>query len=123
MKISGHCQTFVGYIKRTTAWSEVQVVVAVFDLHIVSLINFVGINLNQRAVIHKNLHKIQALDRAQEITSMAWGNEQESEVSKWLRFAKILSFLYVYLFFFFIPAPNVYFVLSWKVVLCRKLVM
>lgn len=44
-----------------------------------------GINLNQRAVIHKNFHKIQALDRQQEITSMAWGNEQESEVLMGLR--------------------------------------
>ncbi|XP_045102755.1 WD repeat-containing protein 74-like [Portunus trituberculatus] len=44
-----------------------------------------GINLNQKAVIHKNFHKIQALDREQEITSVAWGNEEENEVLMGLR--------------------------------------
>ncbi|KAK8389349.1 hypothetical protein O3P69_008828 [Scylla paramamosain] len=44
-----------------------------------------GINLNQKAVIHKNFHKIQALDREQEITSVAWGNEEENEILMGLR--------------------------------------
>lgn len=44
-----------------------------------------GINLNKKAVIHKNLHNMKALDREQEITSMAWGDEEQTEVLMGLR--------------------------------------
>lgn len=39
-----------------------------------------GINLNQKAVIHKNVHNLKTLDRDYEITAMAWGNQDQTEV-------------------------------------------
>ena len=47
--------------------------------------NSVGINVNQQQVIVINLNSLQSLDRQQEITSMAWGNEDESEILLGLR--------------------------------------
>ncbi|XP_042221798.1 WD repeat-containing protein 74-like [Homarus americanus] len=44
-----------------------------------------GVNLNQKAVIHKNFHKIKALESDQEITSIAWGEEAQTEVMMGLR--------------------------------------
>ncbi|XP_071532235.1 WD repeat-containing protein 74 [Panulirus ornatus] len=44
-----------------------------------------GINLNQKAIIHKNFHKIKALERDEEITAMAWGDEEQSEIMMGLR--------------------------------------
>nr|XP_053636214.1 WD repeat-containing protein 74-like [Cherax quadricarinatus] len=51
-----------------------------------------GVNLNQNAVIHKNFHKIKALERDQEITSMAWGNEDQTEILMGLRNQTIRTF-------------------------------
>ena len=47
--------------------------------------NSVGINVNRQQVIAKNLNSLQSLDRQQEITCMAWGDEDESEILLGLR--------------------------------------
>lgn len=44
-----------------------------------------GINLNQDAVIHKNVHNLKSLDRQHEITAMAWGNQNQTEILIGLR--------------------------------------
>ena len=49
-------------------------------------LNFSAIHLNQKAVIHKNIHNLKALDKQHEITAMTWGNQDESEVGFMLDF-------------------------------------
>ncbi|KAK3857913.1 hypothetical protein Pcinc_035862 [Petrolisthes cinctipes] len=44
-----------------------------------------GVNLNEQYVITKNFHNVKALDREQEITAIAWGDEEETEVLMGLR--------------------------------------
>ncbi|CAL4174144.1 unnamed protein product, partial [Meganyctiphanes norvegica] len=44
-----------------------------------------GCNLNPKAVIHKNFHKVKALERGHEITCMAWGDEDQNEIIMGLR--------------------------------------
>ncbi|XP_068249563.1 WD repeat-containing protein 74 [Palaemon carinicauda] len=44
-----------------------------------------GINLNQDAVIHKNVNNLKSLDRQHEVTAMAWGNHNQTEVLIGLR--------------------------------------
>jgi len=41
--------------------------------------------LNPKAVIHKNFHKVKALERDHEITCMAWGDEDQNEIIMGLR--------------------------------------
>ena len=48
-----------------------------------------GVNFNNQQTIAKNLNSLQALDRQQEITCMAWGNEEESEILLGLRGQKV----------------------------------
>jgi len=44
-----------------------------------------GCNLNPKAVIHKNFHKVKALERGHEISCMAWGDEDQNEIIMGLR--------------------------------------
>ena len=48
-----------------------------------------GVNFNNQQTIAKNLNSLQSLDRQQEITCMAWGNEEESEILLGLRGQKV----------------------------------
>ena len=41
---------------------------------------FPGVNFNHQQIIAKNLNNLQSLDRQQEITCIAWGNVDESEI-------------------------------------------
>jgi len=50
---------------------------------------FKGVNVNNKQIIAKNLNSLQLLDREQEITCMAWGNENESEILMGLRCQKV----------------------------------
>ena len=52
-------------------------------------LSFSGVNVNNKQIIAKNLNSLQLLDREQEITCMAWGNENESEILMGLRCQKV----------------------------------
>jgi len=47
------------------------------------------VNVNNKQVITKNLNSLQLLDREQEITCMAWGNDEQSEILMGLRCQKV----------------------------------
>lgn len=49
----------------------------------------VGVNVNNQQIIAKNLNGLQSLDRDQEITCMAWGNAEETEILMGLRGQKV----------------------------------
>ena len=59
------------------------------ELLIKKIFLLTGINANSRQVIAKNLNSLQSLDREQEITCMAWGNEEESEILMGVRSQKV----------------------------------
>ncbi len=48
-----------------------------------------GVNVNNTQTIAKNLNSLQSLDREQEITCMAWGNDEETEILLGLRSQKV----------------------------------
>ena len=50
---------------------------------------YTGININQQQIIAKNLNNLQHIDREQEITCMAWGNPEETEILMGLRSQKV----------------------------------
>ncbi|KZS12218.1 WD repeat-containing protein 74 [Daphnia magna] len=50
---------------------------------------FKGVSFNDHQTITKNLNSLQSLDRQQEITCMAWGNDEESEILMGLRSQKV----------------------------------